>query len=224
MSRRTEIWYENVHELYQDDQYTEVLPFSSMTFEEQLNAIFRFFVYMGLLLALVKANYRYLFVIIFGGIITVVLYEYEKSKRKRAEKFLEDASLDVIDNSVCSRSTLENPFMNPSIVDITDNPSRSNACKVISPEVKETIDRNFNARVFRDVNDVFERDSSQREFYTMPNTRIPNDQETFAKWLYGTGKTCKEGNGFQCWENLPDDNALALDNDYVHRRYGKKSD
>ena len=30
---------------------------------------------------------------------------------------------------------------------------------------------------------------------------IPNDQGNFAKWLYGTMPTCKEGNGLQCAAN-----------------------
>lgn len=215
----TKIWYENWHELYELNQYLEILPMANMSFEEQLNAIFRFFIYLGILLALIKSNYQYLFIIIFGGILTVMLYEYEKVKRKKAEKFLENESLNVYNNTLCTRSTVENPFMNPSIVDITENPDRPNACHVTTPEVQQAIDTNFNARLFRDVNDVFNRDASQREFYTVPNTRIPNDQDAFAKWLYGTGPTCKEGNGGQCWENLPQDN--ALDSEYVHRRFAK---
>ena len=215
----TKIWYENWHDLYQENQYLEVLTMANMMFEEQLNAVFRFFVYLGILLTLLKSNYKYLFIIIFGGIITILLYEYEKVKRKRAEKFLENESLDVVNNGLCTRSTVENPFMNPSIVDITENPERPTACQVASPEVQQTINSNFNARLFRDVNDVFNRDASQREFYTVPNTRIPNDQDAFAKWLYGTGPTCKEGNGMQCFENLPQDN--ALESEYVHRRFAK---
>jgi len=110
--------------------------------------------------------------------------------------------------------------MNPSIADITDNPERPRACNVTSNEVQQSIDSNFNQRVFQDVSDVFNKQASQREFYTVPNTAIPNDQGGFAQWLYGTGKTCKEGNGMQCFENLADD--PALDSEYVHRRHTKQ--
>ena len=37
-----------------------------------------------------------------------------------------------------------------------------------------------------------------------PNTTIPNDQESFAKWCYEVPKTCKEGNGNQCVANNSD--------------------
>jgi hypothetical protein len=199
----TQIWYENLHELYQRDQYLEILPLSNMSFEQQLNAVFRFFVYLGIVLALVQSNYRYLFMMVFAGILTIVLYEYEKVKRVRAERFLRDNDLDVVQNTVCQRSTVENPFMNPSIVDITENPERPKACRVTTPEVQAVVESNFDARYYQDVNDVFRKNASQREFYTVPNTQIPNDRDTFAKWCYGLGKTCKEGNGLQCWENKP---------------------
>ena len=29
----------------------------------------------------------------------------------------------------------------------------------------------------------------------------PNNRDTLGKWLYGTPKTCKEGNGYQCAAN-----------------------
>jgi len=41
-------------------------------------------------------------------------------------------------------------------------------------------------------------DSSMRNFHPMPNTRIPNDQDAFAKFCYGDMKSCKEGDEFAC--------------------------
>jgi hypothetical protein len=197
------IWYENPRVLYEADHYYQILPMSNMTVEQQLNAVFRFFIYLGLLLALIQTNYRYLFMIVFAALLTVLIYEYHKTKRVATERFLRDDGIDVVDNAVCQRSTIENPFMNPTIADITDAPERPKACRITVPAVQEAIQQNFNARYFQDVNDVFQKNASQREFYTVPNTQIPNDQESFARWCYGTGKTCKEGNGLQCWENQP---------------------
>ena len=36
---------------------------------------------------------------------------------------------------------------------------------------------------YRDPNDIYNRISSERQFYTTPNTTVPNDQTGFAKWL-----------------------------------------
>ena len=52
--------------------------------------------------------------------------------------------------------------------------------------------------LYRDVQDVFSKNNSQRQFYTVPGNRIPHDQSSFAHWLYGTPQTCKEGNGVAC--------------------------
>jgi hypothetical protein len=58
------------------------------------------------------------------------------------------------------------------------------------------MDEMFNHNLFKDVNDVFGKMNSQRQFYTMPNTTIPNAQDDFAKWLYANPKTCKEDQEF----------------------------
>jgi len=34
--------------------------------------------------------------------------------------------------------------------------------------------------------------NKQRQFCTIPSTTIPNDQESFAHWLYASPETCKE--------------------------------
>ena len=68
--------------------------------------------------------------------------------------------------------------------------------------VKRDIKRYFEDGLFLDANDMYSKHNSQRQFYTVPGNSIPNDQDTFAKWLYATPKTCKEGNGLQCAANM----------------------
>tara|TARA_B100000886_G_C20312294_1_gene444400 strand:- start:173 stop:874 length:702 start_codon:yes stop_codon:yes gene_type:complete len=36
-------------------------------------------------------------------------------------------------------------------------------------------------------------DKNTRQYYTMPNTLIPNEQGEFAQWLYGTENNCRSG-------------------------------
>jgi hypothetical protein len=213
-----QIWYNDLSHLFNHQNYFEVLPLEHMSFEEKLNALVRFFVYLGVFLALIRADYRFLFLGVTGAMVSIVLYEYEQSKRRRAEKFLESKNLDVVDNAVCARSTVENPFMNPTLVDITESPNRPSACALDNARVQQQISDNFNARLFKDVSDVYDRMSSQREFYTVPSTTIPNDQEAFAKWCYSTGPTCKEGNGFQCFEQVYPES--GYDEVAQHRLYG----
>ena len=53
------IWYENISGFLTQDNYFKILPIREMTLQEKLNAILRFFIYLGLLLALIKSNYKY---------------------------------------------------------------------------------------------------------------------------------------------------------------------
>ena len=98
-------------------------------------------------------------------------------------------------NEPCVLPTKDNPFMNPLP---TDSRKRPKACNFRNPKVKKLINDNFKSNLFTNVEDVFDRKNSQRQFYTVPSTTIPNDQDKFSKWLYNTPKTCKEGNGNQC--------------------------
>lgn len=200
MSER--IWYDDIQNFMTMDNYFVILPMANMTFEEKLNALVRFFIYLGLILALVKGKYKYLFFGIIAMVVSVLLIEFDKSQKVRAEKFLQRNDMTVVDNKVCARSTVDNPFMNPTSIDMTYNPNRPSACDIDNPEVQKQIESNFNARLFRNVGDIYGKEASQREFYTVPSTTIPNDQTGFAEWLYGMGPTCKEGNGLQCSGNI----------------------
>jgi hypothetical protein len=207
MSER--IWYDDIQNFITIENYFVILPMVNMTFEEKLNAVVRFFMYLGIILALIKAQYKYLFLGIIAMVVSVLLIEFDKTQKVRAEKFLARNDMTVVDNKVCARSTVDNPFMNPTTVDMTYNPNRPSACDIDNPDVQAQIEKNFNARLFRNVGDIYDRESSQREFYTVPSTTIPNDQTGFAEWLYGRGPTCKEGNSIQCSGNIYYDNRFV---------------
>ena len=194
-----QIWYQDLTNFLTSKNFYVMLPTQEMSLEQKLNALLRFFLYLSIVLSLVMVNAKYLFIGILAAIISYVIYQFEQRDRKTAEKFLENQTLDIVDNKLCSRTTVDNPFMNSSIVDIKYNPERPAACNIES--VKDRVDANFKQRVFKDVNDIWGKDFSAREFYTTPSTTIPNDQEGFAKWLYGEPATCKEGNELECKKN-----------------------
>lgn len=92
------------------------------------------------------------------------------------------------------KPSLENPFMNTNLSHYNngDVPAASNAN---DDEISEQIIVNFNHDLYRDVDELWERKNSQRQFYTTPNTSVPNNQTEFAKWLYLVPETCKEDTG-----------------------------
>lgn len=90
--------------------------------------------------------------------------------------------------------TSRNPFMNILLDELKYNPERPAAAPVDHSMVKQTMDDFFRVQWFSDPTDVFGKNQGQRQFITQPSTTVPNDQGSFADWLYKIpGKTCKEG-------------------------------
>ncbi len=90
----------------------------------------------------------------------------------------------------CRKPTADNPFMNVVFSDYLDASNTPEPCN--SDETKDESKFLYNSSIYRNIEDVFERENSQRLFYTLPITTIPNKQKDFADWLYKTGPQCKE--------------------------------
>ncbi len=93
----------------------------------------------------------------------------------------------------CRKPIINNPFMNPTLIDFNNDltPNLA-ACNAFDEEIKNEIADKFNKNLFRNVDDLFEIKNSQRQFYTIPNTSVPNQQIEFAEWLWKQPETCKE--------------------------------
>jgi len=204
-------WYSDPKILVEADRLTDFFPSPDMTPLEQLNAIVRFCVYLSLLLTILKNNAQYLFLAIASFVVTYLVYAYDPNMRLH-KKFERVETYDIYQNRKKERAevnyvrpTIDNPFMNPTLVDIKENPNRDSYSRksfINNAEIEKDIEDKFNYNLYQDVNDVYGRKNSQRQYYTVPSTTIPNDRDTFAKWLYGNPASCKEGNGKQCEQNM----------------------
>ena len=97
-----------------------------------------------------------------------------------------DLTLDEMINqqkNTCRMPTKDNPMMNLNINDY-NNGSPPVACNADDVEVKDDMYVTFNHDLFRDVDELWERENNSRQFYTTPNHGVPNNQVEFAKWLY----------------------------------------
>lgn len=65
-------------------------------------------------------------------------------------------------------------------------------CNVDDSDVQNQMQNLYNSSIYRNLEDVWERENSQRMFYTVPIQTVPNSQTDFANWLYKTGPTCHE--------------------------------
>ena len=191
-------WINNLNELFNP----VLIPTENMTLEEKLNTISRLILFIGIISAFIFNDSRYILFIIIMLTISIVIYNFQNNNLLSTEKFLEDKNLDIIDNKICTKPTVDNPFMNPTLNDIKYNSNKPNACSIDNSKINNLINDSFYSRVFREAGDIYGKLSSERQFYTVPSTTIPNDQTSYAEWLYKRGKTCKENNGEQCYNNL----------------------
>ena len=189
-SHGTIFWYDNIYSLFEN--LDSFFPTYDMDLIQKLNAIMRFAIYVGIILTLLTNNYLYLYIPVGIGIFTIFI---QKGNTQKLEQFFSNSPTPIayspdID-APCTLPTPDNPFMN--FNNITDDRERPPACKTYNNKtLQNNVDNNFEHNLYRDVSDLYNKNNSQREFYTMPSTSAVSDQTSFAKWLYNTGPTCKE--------------------------------
>ena len=214
-------WSQNFKILFHKDRLVEFYPSTDMTYNEKLNAISRMFLYTGVLLLMYTGNTWPIYLIVGGLLTTYVMFHFHsKRKEQSRQEIAQKASNDVDDIDVdnespqasdldsnladtaaelngeneqtCTKPTRNNPFMNYTVNEILDNPTRPAACDYTDPKVNKELEDHFNYNLYKDIDDLFDKNNSQNRFVTMPFTTIPNDQGGFARWLYDTPVTCKE--------------------------------
>ena len=79
--------------------------------------------------------------------------------------------------------------MNYTLGDLIENTNRPAACKY--EDSKKNIRKEFRSHLYSDSSDIWGKFITDRNYYTMPNTDIVNDQTGFALWCFGNSGECK---------------------------------
>ena len=199
------IRYKDIVNFFDINNVLVLYPSSEMEYSEKLNSIMRVVLYITIILYSLMNDTKVFILLIIVGAVVYLMYEVEENKEKYLEKdryarYDKDEYMKETEtyNRVCTQPTKDNPFMNVTMNEYQENPKRGKACK-IDKKVNEYINDYFNEDLYRSVDDIYNKNASERQYYTMPVTEIPNNQDKFAQWLYGNDdKTCKEGNGLKC--------------------------
>lgn len=228
MTSTAQFWTKDPTVLFNAEHINKLLPQSNMTTEEKLNSITRLVIILTILGYLITQTIK----IVVTGLITVgviiFLYSIKDNTQKQKIKKL-DGSESIKENfsnmkiydtiksqNLYTTPSENNPVMNVLLTDIADNPMRSGAAPSYQNAVENDInnkaqkfissefnDPNIDEKLFRDLGDAFDFDRSMRNFYATPNTKIPNDQGSFAEFCYGSMISCKENNGLACIKDNP---------------------
>lgn len=178
---------------------SQFFPTANLTRTEKVNALARFGIYYGIIIILLQKDIKWLSLTFILLIISYILGYYEK---------FEPVKLNNISNDSCVMPTQNNPFMNFTLDDMINNKDRKEACDY--EDVKEEMRKEFKKDIVPDPADLWGTKISDRQFFTMPWTKIINDQSGFANWLYGNSGECKNL-GLNCDKNR--------DNRYHQSRY-----
>ena len=179
-------WITKPSILFKTENLKYFIPNSEMTYVEKINAVTRFVWYNAILFYFIKGDINIFFIPIIGMLLIYFLVKWGFELDGMKEDFT------INKTKKCQASSLNNPFMNALV---SDDRKRMEACEY-DTKTKNDISKNFNFNLYKDTDDIYGANNSQRQFYTMPSTTFPNKQNDFANWLYKNHPTCKEG---ICW-------------------------
>lgn len=158
-------WYSDPSVLFRSDTWMTFVPTPAMTVPEALNAIVRFSVYLSVLLFLTSLDPWYVLIVPLVMGVTIGLNAWFPEAKKMTESF--------VSSYVGTEQTMpsaDNPFMNPSLVDIHTNTNRPPAADVTRLDVRDKVNATFaqTSNLYMDTTDVFDLVQAQRNFHTVP--------------------------------------------------------
>jgi hypothetical protein len=205
---KVDFWLSNPLILLDKEYINEIFPDKSYSLERKMNALTRIILLLGILGYLITKSTKIAVSSIVTLIIIIVMYKGEKSKSnkltkdkinelKQTQEGFTNPEIYKLTKSEFTNPTKENPMMNVSLNEYVDNPTRKQAAPsynvAVENEINENVKKNLDPRLFKDLGDDLYFEQSMRQFYTNPNTNIPNAQKEFAEFCYGGMLSGKEG-------------------------------
>lgn len=176
----TKLWYNDLTVL--KDEPFQFIPKNDLSEYQKVNALARLGIYLIIIVQIFQLKNSYL-----GFPILLIVTSFFLG---RTENFTNEHK-----KQKCYQPTEENPFMNFTLDDYHKNVNRPANCPI--PKVRGEMRKQFLKRIVPDPTDLWGQNFSDRSFYTMPNTRVVNDQTGFANWCFSTMGQCK-ANGKNC--------------------------
>jgi len=221
-------WSNDPNIIFSQVYIFEFFPTNKMTYEQKLNAISRLIIVLTIVSFIFTQSIRLLAISAFTLLSIYLLYKYhneQKQKRNKKKENFDPIVGDVFkdngltpppSNDVFDTPDSSNPFSNVLMTDYDFNTDKKPAPPSYNDDINNSIIdntkqmvANLNAsqpditdKLFKDLGDELYFEQSMRQFYSNPNTTIPNDQTSFADFCYGGMLSCKEGNMFACAKNL----------------------
>ena len=179
------------------DDICSFSPVCDGSLNYNLNSYTRLVIIISLLIFCINKDINYLFIGIFLVVGIVLIHDMQKKDsfmsveeevETKADNLLKEAQLPRRESDYYNpKEKTNNPLKNNQITDYGKQQTTSKATK---SDYKTT--QFVEGKIFQTA-DQYVFDTNTRQSYTMSDTSVPNEQGTFANWLYGTENICKEG-------------------------------
>ena len=162
-------WYYEPNILFTQDTWSKFVPTADMSVSTALNAVVRFSVYLATLLFLSSMRPAYLLIIPLVMGVTIALNMMFPRARKIVESFGNGLVVSGYVGDMETRPSNDNPFMNPHLTDILDNPNMPPAADVTRKDIRNEVNAAFakTSNIYMDTTDIFEMVQAQRNFHTV---------------------------------------------------------
>ena len=197
----TPFWYNQISILYDKNNLFEIFPVKEYDIVRKLNAVLRFSIYYSIIVFLYKRDTNIFAVPVVTALVPYFIWKNNSSVQ--VNNFDTQLRNDIANNNIvsgqhnlgCSLPNKDNPFMNTPFFDVAADKELPQSCTSYDNKgIQRKIEKEFDKGLYRNYTDIFGKENSQRQFFTVPGRQGIPDQDTFAKWLYRTPSTCKEGN------------------------------
>ena len=192
---------------------TSVFPQRDDSLAGKLNAITRLVIFLMIIGYIYTQSLKLILTSVVTILAIVILYYSRDEKTVKEPMTMMEPKVDKIQllknmmRDEFQMPDMKNPLMNVMFEDYVQRPNRASAAPAYHPVVEQEINdkakENINEKIFRDLGDELAFDQSMRNFYAMPNTQIPNDQEAFAQFCFGGKPSCRGGDFWQCEKQAP---------------------
>lgn len=214
-----DFWLYDITVLLDKDRLLEIWPNQYYSLSRKYNAITRLIIYLTILGYFISKNINILLSSVITIIVFVMLYNFQSKKEgmdvmKQQKNNFKKTSFENIMTEKYTFPTKKNPMMNVLLPEIKYNKDRKQAAPSYNSAVLRNINKasqdpdlsdklvKDNNKLYRDLGDNLTFEHTMRNFHTMPNTKIPNDQMKFAEFCYGNMGSCKDGDDIECSKNL----------------------
>lgn len=184
-------WTADPSVLFRQDTWLAFVPTPNMTVDQSLNAVVRFVTYLSGLLFLCSMDFRYILYVPVTMLITVALHKWFPVAK---EMFRGSPYVSSYTGKETTQPTTDNPFMNPTLPEINENPNKPPPADITSRDVRDKVNASFaqTSNLYMDTSDVYANMRAEINFHSVP-TDDHAGLKRFMQGGKGSDKILNEG-------------------------------